>query len=101
MSTPAQSNDVGITITITVTKDGVAQDLRAATAKQIIIRKASGIVLTKDAEFVTTGADGKIQYTTVAGDLSGSGRFYVQARVAYGTVDVRTEVSQFDVMENL
>ena len=101
MSTPAQVSDIGVTLVVTITKDGTAQDVSTATTKELIIRTPLGVTLPKAASFATTGSDGKIQYTTLAGDLATAGLYSIQAHVVYGSVDLHTEVSTFSVKANL
>jgi len=66
--------DIGTIFEATI-KDqaGAVVDISTATTKQILFKKPTGVVLTKTASFTTTGSDGKIRYTTIAGDLDVSG----------------------------
>ena len=65
------------------------------------MRKPSGTISTKTATFVSDGTDGKIHYTTVAGDLDETGMWKIQARVSNVTSDKRTDIGTFTVGENL
>ena len=51
----------------------------------------------KTAVLVNTGTDGKMKYTTIAGDLDESGVLQLQARVAVGGADWKTDIVQFTV----
>ncbi len=56
----------------------------------------------KDATLLTTGVDGKIQYTTVAGDLSASGVWNAQGKLTETNGHVhRSEVVVFTVAPNI
>ena len=93
--------DIGTILRLTV-KDGTdAIDLSAATTKEIVLRKPSGSMVTKDATFTTDGSDGQIQYTTVADDLDEAGIWRIQARVVLLGGTWRTDIARFEVYENL
>jgi hypothetical protein len=84
MSVPFHVGDVGAIIRLTVFEDGAAKNLSAASSKQIKIYKPDGTVLTKTAEFYTTGADGKLQCTTETGDFDAPGLYSVVAAFTVG-----------------
>jgi len=100
-------NDIGTNILVTV-KDtdanGVttALDISATTARSIILKKPSGTLLTKAASFVTDGTDGKIQYTTIAGDINEAGAWKLQVQVTFSASSVfKSSVESFKVFSNL
>ena len=72
-----QLNDYGTVFRVTITDDGVAVDVSSATTKSIIFKPPSGSKTTKTATFTGSGTDGRIQYTTVAGDINVVGLWYI------------------------
>jgi hypothetical protein len=81
MSTP-KVGDYGTVFEITLQdQDGAAADVSGATTKQIIFRKPGGTVVTKAADFVTDGTDGKIDYTAASGDLDTAGDWRIEGQV--------------------
>lgn len=97
-----QESTIGVLIEYTVLDtDGDALDISGATTKKLVFKKPNGVVITKDADYVTDGADGKLQYASIAGDLLPSGLWTVQAYLVRSGLDGRTEVGQFRVLKNL
>ncbi len=101
MAAEIHLNDIGTEFVITVNDDGAPVDLSAASAKQIVFRKPSGVKVTKDALFVNSGSDGQIQYTTVNGDLDEAGYWKLQVYLVIGTDSWRTNTTTFRVHPNL
>jgi hypothetical protein len=94
-------DDVGTVIQVTVMENDVALDISAATVKQLIFRKPGDTIVTKDAEFVTDGSDGKIDYTTVAGDLDQDGTWEIQAYIEMGGGKWSSEIATFTVLPRI
>ncbi len=99
-------DDIGTVIEVTITdKDsaGVATalDISAATALQFIMKKPDRTLLTVTAIFVTTGVDGKIQYTTVAGNMNVVGIWHLQAKITLPSGVWKSDIGHFTVLENL
>lgn len=97
-------NDVGTILTITVVDDdGVAVDISGATSKQIVFLKPDETVVTKTAVFVSDGSDGKIKYTTIAGDLDIVGLWHIQPLIDISAGDVifHADYDHFEVLEPL
>ena len=83
-------------------QDGVAVDLSGMASKDIILKKPDGVTLTKPADFVTDGADGKIEYKTLTTDLDVKGVWSAQAIVVDGAGDDNpSEIIKFEVIERL
>lgn len=78
-----------------------AIDISAATTKTITLTAPSGTKAVKTASFTTDGSEGKIRYTTVAGDLSENGRWYAQSHIVTPTLNFYQSIHQFDVLPNL
>ena len=89
-------DDYGITIQLTV-KDssGVAIDISSASTKDIILVKPTGVSLTKSGSFVTDGTDGKLKYTTIAGDIDVVGQWRIRAHVVTATYGRLTTYETF------
>lgn len=74
--------DIGTRFELTLEDgDGTAVNISSATVKRIDFRKPSGEVIQRTATFVTTGADGKLYYVSILGDLDEVGRWYAQPYV--------------------
>lgn len=65
--------DIGSVIRVTVKEHGVVFNASAAIIKTMKLRKPSGNVLERPAEFQTDGVDGVLQYVTVEDDLDETG----------------------------
>jgi hypothetical protein len=105
MSINIHKGDVGTVLELTVVDEaGDVIPIDAALTKQIKLRKppASGnppIILTKAATFVTDGLDGKMQYTTIAGDMGFDGPWDIQGFISFGATDLfHTESKRFTVL---
>lgn len=91
--------DIGTTFIATMRdQDGAIVDCSTASAKQLFFRKPDGTLLTKAAVFTTTGADGKIQYVSIAGDLDKPGEYEWDGRVAIGTNDWHSTKKTFEAV---
>jgi hypothetical protein len=97
-----QVGNVGSVIRRTVKdQDGTAIDLSTASPKQFLIRRADGSVVTKSVSFTNSGTDGKVQYTTVAGDLNTPGLYRLQGKFTVGASTYYTNIDTFQVLANL
>jgi len=98
-------NDIGtvflVTVNDCVSGSATALDLSSASTLQIILKSPSGTAKTKSALLYTDGTDGKIQYTTVDGDLDEVGTWRIQANVTISGATHRSNVTSFKVYENL
>ena len=94
---------IGVTIDIEITEDGLPVDLSPVTAKSYIIRKPNGTKVTKTPDFLTTGGDGFLRYTTVAGDLDQAGQYGIQAALTFPNngFSGTTQIGAFFVADNL
>lgn len=95
-------NDIGTVFEVTV-KDGTdIVDLSSATELELLFLKPNGTKLTKTASLVSDGTDGKMQYTTVSGDLNASGTWKLQGHVVFGsTGEWHSDTIVFEVYDNL
>jgi hypothetical protein len=94
--------DIGSIIRVTVKENGLVFNASAAIGKTMKLRKPSGSVLERPAEFQTDGTDGIVQYTTVANDLDESGPWTGQVFLDFAaTARWHAEPFNFTVGENL
>jgi hypothetical protein len=93
--------DVGTVFEVTIKEAGAAVNISLATTKDFIFRKTSLVLITRGAAFKTNGTDGKLTYTTIAGDLDEAGVWALQAHVIETGKDHKTEVVKFKVHANL
>jgi len=78
-TTDLQYGDRGTKIRVTVKENGAAFDISAATTKKIIFQKKNKEILEVDADFLTDGTDGVLQYVTSGSDVSLAGDWKLQA----------------------
>jgi hypothetical protein len=95
-------NDIGTVFEVTILKDDVALDISGFTDYDIKFKPPlGGDLMTVDAVYVTDGTDGKLQYTTVDGDLSVKGVWKVQGFVTSPVGSWHSEIEEFTVYKNL
>ncbi len=94
--------DEGSKLEITVYNGSVVADLTTASTKQFHIKKPGvEAVIIRTAVFTTTGADGKLEYAWLTGDLDVAGSWLAQAYVISPTWKLHSDVVQFEVEANL
>ena len=99
-----QLNAEGLPIILTITDDEttLAVDISTATIRKVLLRKPSGDFIVADpADFVTNGADGKLKYVTVAGNVDEVGVWLAQAYVQLATLKSYTTIAYFMVDANI
>lgn len=75
---------IGSLIEVTVTENGAVLDLSEATVTTIRFRKPDGSTIDRAGIFtIESGADGKLQYTTVDGDIDQAGLWRLQALLTF------------------
>ena len=94
-------NDVGTVFVATIMDAAAVINISTATTKQLLFRKPNGTVLTKAGAFTTDGSDGKLQYTTIAGDLSDVGGWSLQAKLIFPAGTWYSDVHRFEVHKNV
>jgi hypothetical protein len=95
-------NDVGTVFVLQmVDKDDTPLDISTATNTMFTFRKNDGTTIVKTAIFTGNGGDGKLQYTTIGGDMNQSGFWSVQAKVVMPAGTWYSAVIPFKVHENL
>lgn len=96
------NGDVGTIFRLTITDTaGTAIDVSTATTKYIYFQDPSGVRMQKTAAFDTDGTDGKIQYTSVSGDIDSVGTWQIQGYVETSLGKFWTEKDSFKVYSTL
>jgi hypothetical protein len=94
-------DDYGFDITLTLSQEGVAEDISTYSTLQIILEKPDGTEVTKTAVFVTDGTDGQIKYAVETGVLDTAGQWYIWAVVSIAaTAQITSDRIAFYVLEN-
>ncbi len=97
-------NDIGTIFEVTLSDESaVVIDISGATTREIVFVPPSDSVnkKTKAAALTGDGTDGKMQYTTVAGDIDEQGAWQLQAHVVLPSGEWRSTVADFNVFPNL
>jgi len=96
------NGDIGTIFRLTITDTaGTAIDVSTATTKYINFQNPAGTKTQKTAAFTTDGKDGKIQYTTVSGDIDSVGTWQIQGYVETSLGKFWTEKDSFKVYSTL
>ena len=96
------NGDIGTIFQLTITDTaGTAIDVSTASTKYIYFQDPTGAKVQKTAAFTTSGTDGKIQYTTIAGDIDMVGNWVCQGYVETSLGKFWTEKAGFKVYSNL
>lgn len=94
--------DVGTTFRGTIYDESDAVlDISSATTKQLLFKKPDGTVVPKTASFFTDGTDGKLQYTSVSGDINAIGRWQLEPYVITPQGEWHGSVAEFLVKRYL
>lgn len=103
MAADLHFGDIGTIIRLTITDEsGVVVDVSSASVKQVLMRSPSCADCdAHTATFTTNGTDGKIQYTTVSGDLHATGTWQIQGKVTISTGTWHSSIAEVNVVPNL
>lgn len=93
--------DIGTIFRVTLMDDDIIVPLNGAELKEIHFLKPDGVVVVKEADFYSDGADGIIEYITIANDLDQTGSWKIQAKVTLPTGTWSSDISKFKVYGNL
>jgi hypothetical protein len=98
--------DIGTIFELTMMDDEAVLDISGQLLMEIHFAKPDGTVLVKIASFTNTtgtqdGVDGKMEYTTVTGDLDQTGTWKIQGIVQLPTGKWSSDISSFKVYKNL
>jgi hypothetical protein len=101
-------NDFGTEIVLTITTDGVPQNIGSSRARSFDFEAPSGSTFTRTATYKTDGTDGKLKYISQADDFDEAGTWKVQAYVEFGpdlpapaTSKLKSDVVAFFVKDNI
>lgn len=102
-----QVGDVGTVFLLTIKEQDPADpdalivvDIAAATGMMLHFKKPDGAIISRTGTLYSSGADGKMKYVTVSGDIDQAGRWSVQAAAAIGQWIGRSDIHQFVVRSN-
>jgi hypothetical protein len=102
MAAQIHVGDIGTRFTATIVDENdAAVDVSAATTLAMFFKKPDGTTVTKTPAPVTTGADGRVRYTSLANDLDQAGKWQVQGKAVLPDGTWHTEVHAFMVAANL
>jgi hypothetical protein len=97
-----QKGDIGVVIVLTIKdQDDNIEDISLATTKDIYLKSPNGTLKQKTGAFTANGVDGRLQYTTISGDLDVAGDWWAQANVELPDGTWRTTKFRFRVNTNL
>lgn len=102
----AHVNDIGTVFRVTIydttsTGGSTVADVSDTTTRTLFFGRPNGTTFARSAVFTTDGTDGKIEYTTVDGDLDMAGTWSIQAYVVSSGGSWNSTVGNFRVFENL
>jgi len=94
-------NDIGTRFLATIKDCGDIVNISNASVISMTFKKPSDTVIYRSGTLLTNGADGKVYYDTVAGDLDEPGLYKLQGRVALPSGTYYTDIYSFQVSCNL
>lgn len=90
--------DVGTVFTLTIQDAaGVAIDISGASTKDVVVMKSDGTKVTRTGTFTGDGTDGKLDWTSLVGDLDTAGILQMEAYVKLPSGEWRTTIATVDV----
>lgn len=101
MASEIHVGDIGTQLIVAVYDDGDIVNISGALATVIILKKPDSNVYNKSASLLTDGTDGKMVYTSVAGDFDQAGKYKIQGQVTMTSGTFYTGVGNFTVNCNL
>ena len=101
MADEIHQSDIGVILQFTVQEAGTAVNISTASTKTIKLVKPDDSVLSKAGSFTTDGSDGKLQYTTVSGDLDTAGTWHAQLYLVMTGWTGHTSIVPFVVYPNV
>ena len=95
--------DIGTTFMVTIVEiDGITPvPITSATVKKILFKKPDGTKFSKDANLVTDGDDGKMEYVSISGDIDIPGKWAMQGYIEIPGGKFYSRKSSFYVESNL
>lgn len=102
MACEIHEDDVGTKLLVAVTDCGTVVDISTASTVAIYIKKPDGTILSRSGTLDTDGTDGKMYYTTQAGDIDVAGLYKIQGKVTFPSgASYHTSTATFRVECNL
>ncbi|NDD83226.1 hypothetical protein EBZ38_02965 [bacterium] len=101
MASEIHVNDVGTRFLATIKDNGEIVNISNASILSMIFKKPSDNVFYRSGTLYTNGADGKVYYDTIAGDLDEPGLYKLQGRVSLPSGTYYTDIYSFEVSCNL
>jgi hypothetical protein len=102
MAAELHVGDIGTQFIFTLKdQDDAVVNISAATTLQVLFRKPSCTLLTRDATLYTDGTDGKFIYTTVSGDFDEAGSYKIQGYVVISSNEWHTNYFTEKVHRNI
>ena len=89
--------DIGTVFRVTLNDANGVLDISGATVKELKFKRPDNSTLVKTASFTTDGTDGKLQYASIAGDLSIAGDWKMEAFVTLPSGSWTSDCIQFIV----
>ena len=89
------------TIVVTLTEDGAATDVSAATLIEFIFQMPDKTTFTRVGAFDSDGVDGKVSYKLLTTDLSIDGPWKLQVRITETADIFNSAVGDFRVHRNI
>lgn len=97
-----QLGDVAVALVVQIVDpDGAVINISAASNMKIKLRMPDGTTKNFTAVLYTNGSDGKMLYTTLAGDLGQTGTYQIQGKLSVGGGLKSSFVGTFDVLDNI
>lgn len=93
--------DVGTVLRLSIKDGRVALDCSTATLMRLIVVRKDRTTFTENLSFLTDGVDGKLVYTTKAGDLTVKGDYKIQVYLEFGANHWHTNEAVIPVAENI
>lgn len=95
--------DIGTKIKVIMIDGGTGNplDISTATSRQILMERSNGSLETKTGLLETDGTDGIMYFLTIVTDLTTSGVYFFQGRVAFTDGTWSGTPSQESVLSNL
>lgn len=96
-----QVGSVGFTFNVQLISNFQSMNVSDATSKKIYFLKPDGTKSNHDLVFLNDGSNGKLYYSTVAGDIDQAGTWKMQANIVTPSDNWWTSIQTFTVQGNL
>lgn len=93
--------DIGTQLELEIQENSVPLNVSTNTTMDITLKRPDNTAITRAGTFQTSGADGKIVFTTIAGDLTIEGTYKIQAFIVLPAWTGYSSIGEFEVHANL